>query len=79
MQGDLVKTYSDLARREAGMKTLWAMPRMTSPDAPTVISTEPMEATAMSEWAEDLKVMDKVIREEVAPRAATAQRPWASS
>jgi hypothetical protein len=62
---DLAKVYADFGKRDGAMKFLWAG-RAPSPDTPLVISTQPTDETAAGEWAEDLKVMDKLVREEIA-------------
>jgi hypothetical protein len=66
MQSDLGRSYADVGKREGALKFAWAGGRVPSPDSPVIISTQPIDSTAATEWKEDLQVMDKVIREEVA-------------
>jgi hypothetical protein len=65
-QQDALRKQNDEFLRAKEFKLNWVGPRIMSPDSPVVISTEPMDATAAAEWKEDLQVMDKVVREELA-------------
>lgn len=50
---------------------------MTLPSAPMVIATSDMPAPTQKEWAEDLKVMDKLLRDAVTRVSGDASPPQA--
>lgn len=64
-QGDAAKLAADAARMALDTKMKWAF-RGPGPDAPVIITTQETDATAAAEWKEDLQVMDKLLRDEVA-------------
>jgi hypothetical protein len=53
----------DAAARAKSMYLFTA--RTPSPEAPAIISTQPLDAAAQTEWREDLNVMDKILRDEM--------------
>ena len=69
VQADLARAHNDFKFKEFPLHTIFRGPS----DQPNVITTEPVDDTAVKELREDLTVMDRLVREEVGRAGADAR------